>query len=131
MKALVVDDDVTSRLVLGDALSHFGRVDSCGDGTEAVEAGRLALNAGEPYDLICMDIMMPTMNGLEALQLIQQEEERLGRQRTAKVIVITSSEDSSDMSQAFGRLCDAYIVKPINTTEFLDILECVCQIDRR
>jgi two-component system chemotaxis response regulator CheY len=130
MKALVVDDDVTSRLVLEEALCHFGKVDSCGDGAEAVHANSLALGEGEPYDLICMDILMPTMNGLEALQLIRQEEERLGRQRTVKVIVITGSEDAGNVSLAFGRLCDAYIVKPIDRAEFLDILQCTCEINR-
>ena len=131
MKVLVVDDDVTSRLVLEDVLSRFGEVDSCADGTEAVRAGCLALDHGNPYDLICMDIMMPTMSGLEALQLIRQEEQRRGRPRASKVIVITGSEDASDITAAFGKLCDAYLVKPVDTEGLLNVLECLCEVDNK
>lgn len=128
MKSLVVDDDLTSRLVLEDALSHLGGVDSCSDGTEAVTAVRGALDRRDPYDLICMDILMPTMNGLEALQLIREEEARRGRPRAAKVIVITGNEDRGSIDEAFSQLCDAYLVKPIDTKAFLNVLECLCQI---
>jgi two-component system chemotaxis response regulator CheY len=128
MKALVVDDDLTSRLVLEDFLSQFGEVETCGDGTEAVRAARLALAAGIPYELICMDIMMPVMNGLEALQLIRQEEESCARPRASKVIVVSSSDESSNIEGAFGQLCDAYLVKPVDAERFLDILACLCDV---
>ncbi|HTX37567.1 MAG TPA: response regulator [Bryobacteraceae bacterium] len=129
MRALVVDDDLTCRLVLEDALSGFAEVDSCADGTDAVRAGRLALALGKPYDLICMDMLMPTMGGLEALRLIRQEEEHRGRPRSSKVIVITGSEDTGTIQEAFGELCDAYLVKPIDTKQFFDVLACVCEVD--
>ena len=129
MKALVVDDDLTSRLILADVLSRFGQVDSCADGVEAVRAGMAALDQGDPYDLICMDLLMPTMNGLEALQSIRQEEESRGRPRASKVIVITGNEDSGSIDAAFGRLCDAYIVKPIDTEALLGVLYCLCPLE--
>ena len=129
MKTLVVDDDMTTRLILRRVLSRFGPVDCCGDGIEAVQAGRLALDAGQPYDLICLDIMMPVMSGLEALQLIRQEEECRGYSRASRVVVITGSEKPGNVDEAFGQLCDAYIVKPIDTRKFLDILVCLCDVD--
>ena len=129
MKALVVDDDSTCRLVLEDILARLGEVDSCSDGTEAVSAARLALANGTPYDLICLDLLMPSMNGLEALQWIRREEECCGRPHAAKVIVTTSSEDQGNIEQAFGQLCDAYIVKPVDAGNFLDVMECVCDVD--
>ena len=59
--------------------------------------------------------------------MIREEEERLGRPRETKVIVITGSNESGDISQAFRRLCDAYIVKPIDTQDFLNLLMCLCE----
>lgn len=129
MKSLVVDDDTVSRLVLENALTRFGKVDICGDGPDAVRAAALALDRGDPYDLICMDIVMPTMGGLDALHLIRENE--TGREAPrAKVIVITGDADTGHIGKAFGRLCDAYIAKPIDPEEFLNLLECICQIDR-
>lgn len=130
MKALVVDDDLSSRLILEAALAEFGKVGTCADGTDAVRAASLALALGEPYDLICLDITMPTMSGLEALQLIRQEEDCRGRRRASKVIIITGSEDSANIPKAFEHLCDAYLMKPIDTASFLDMIECLCEIDR-
>lgn len=129
MKSLVVDDDAVSRLVLEDVLARFGKVDTCGDGADAVNAAAVALDQGEPYDLICMDIVMPTMGGLDALHLIRHDEMRREVPRS-KVVVITGDEDTDNIGKAFGRLCDAYIVKPVDPEEFLNLLECLCQIDR-
>mgnify|MGYP000957131206 CR=1 FL=1 len=65
MKALVVDDDFSNRLLLQRFLSELGEVNIAVDGEEAVEAVRLALATREPYQLICLDILMPQMDGFQ------------------------------------------------------------------
>ena len=130
MKALVVDDELTTRMVLLETLSQYGEVHTCVDGTEAVEVCNRALDQGGPYDLICMDLIMPAMGGLEALKLIRAAEERHGRLRpsAAKVIITTAADDSNTISRAFQELCDAYLVKPIDPAELLNIVYCLCPI---
>src|SRR5690242_3836663 len=115
MKSLVVDDELTTRLVLEDILSRYGEVHSCTDGAEAVDKCNRALDQNKPYDLICMDLTMPTMSGLEALKLIRAAEECHGHPRSSasKVIITSASHDSVTISKAFQELCDAYVVKPI------------------
>ena len=131
MKALVVDDELTSRIVLQETLSGFGQVHTCVDGAEAVEACRRALDRGDPYDLICLDLLMPSMNGLEALKLIRDDEQRHGRMRPeqAKVIITTAADDKESISSAFGKFCDAYIVKPVDPGELLGLVHCLCSTD--
>jgi len=133
MKALVTDDDLTTRIVLQELLSPYAEVHSCVDGAEAVQACTRALDHGAPYDLICLDLLMPIMNGLEALKLIREEEERHGRSRPhgAKVIVTTASGDPDSINTAFQQLCDAYIVKPIDGAQLLNLVYCLCPMEER
>ncbi|HKA00331.1 MAG TPA: response regulator [Candidatus Solibacter sp.] len=64
--------------------------------------------------LISMDLQMPRMNGLEAIQMIRQPEDLHGRTRAARIIAITSCKDTGSIDEAFRQLADAYIVKPIH-----------------
>jgi two-component system chemotaxis response regulator CheY len=71
------------------------------------------------------------MGGIEALKLIRREEELRGRLRpvAAKVIITTAADDQNTISQAFRELCDAYIVKPIDTDELIDIVRCLFPLE--
>lgn len=133
MKALVVDDDLVTRIMLQEILSPYAEVHSCADGSEAVWACARAIERGGPYDLVCMDLMMPAMGGLEALKLIRQEEARHGRFRpqATKVIITTASDDVNTIDKAFRELCDAYVVKPIDGTELLNLVHCLFPIEER
>jgi two-component system chemotaxis response regulator CheY len=133
MKALVVDDDLMTRIVLQEILSGYAEVHSCVDGNEAVRLYSRALERGDPYDLVCMDLLMPVMGGIEALRLIRHEEERQGRHRpkATKVIITTASDDSDTINQAFRELCDAYIIKPVDAEEFTNVVQCLFPIQVR
>lgn len=131
MKSLVVDDDLTSRMLLEEILSSFGEVCTAADGGQAVRAVVQALDENRPYDLICMDLLMPDVSGLEAIQLIRLQEERCGCPRGSRIIVITSSEDAGTIDAAFRQLADAYIVKPVDTHAFLNVVGCLCPVEVR
>ena len=128
MKSLIVDDDLTSRLILEEILAGLGPVHTTTDGAEALRAVGHALDEGAPYDLICMDLLMPSMSGLEAIQLIRLREEYSDCHRAARIVVITSSEDAVTIDAAFRHLADAYLVKPIEGEAFLNIVGCLCEI---
>lgn len=124
MKTLVVEDDLTSRLLLQEILKGYGPCHVAVNGKEAVEATGAALGAGEPYNLICLDIMMPEMDGQEALRRIRKQEEGKGILSSdgAKVIMTTLLDDLKSVSAAYSSLCDAYLVKPIEKAKLLEEL---------
>ncbi len=115
MKSLIVEDDFTSRLILQEILKVYGPAHIAVNGREAVDAVEAALNASAPYDLVCLDIMMPEMDGQEALTKIRSLEEARGILSTngSKIFMTTALEEPRDVVTAFKGLCDAYIVKPI------------------
>ena len=125
MKTLIVEDDYTSRLLLQEIIKGFGKSDVAENGREAIVAVREALDAKSPYDLICMDIMMPEMNGQEALVEIRRIEEQRGVQvgKGAKILMTTALGDKDNIMSAFKAQCDGYLVKPIQKRKFLEFLE--------
>ena len=126
MKFLIVEDDLNSRLLLEVYLAPYGTINTAGNGQEAVDAYVKALDQGDPFNLICMDIMMPEMDGHEALSRIRQiERERdIALSSRAKVIMTTALKDNTNAHQAFyDEGCEAYLVKPIKKKEITDWLE--------
>lgn len=121
MKTLIVEDDITSQLLLQETLRRYGLCDTVVNGKEAIVAVRLALDARTPYDLICLDIMMPEMDGQTALKEIRALEERTGIElgSGAKIIMFSALNDSKNVMTAFREACDGYVVKPIDRAKLL------------
>ncbi|MCR4411218.1 MAG: response regulator [Thermoguttaceae bacterium] len=118
---LIVDDDPVCRELLKEILSHYGRCDVAYDGREAVDAVRLALDDGAPYDLVCLDIMMPGSSGHDALRAIRavEQERGIGGSDGVKVIMTTALRDSKHCVRAFREGCESYVTKPIREGDLL------------
>lgn len=121
MKTLIVEDDFTARLLLQKFLARYGECHIAVNGREAVEAFRSATEGGPGYDLVCMDILMPEMDGKEAVKQIRALERARGILSTsgAKIIMTTAVEDIKDVIRSFQEFCDAYLVKPIDVSQLL------------
>ncbi len=121
LRMLLVEDDLASRLVLRTFLSRFGECHIAVNGRDAVEAFREAARHGERYDLICMDIMMPFVNGIEAVRQVRALEEADGILSTsgAKIIMTTAVDDIREVGRSWNALCDGYLVKPIDLAKLL------------
>jgi two-component system chemotaxis response regulator CheY len=121
MRTLIVEDEITSRLLLQKFLSQYGVCHVAVGGREAVATFRAARESGQPYDLICMDIEMPEMDGQTAVREIRALEEAGGTLSTngAKIIMTTAQDDAKNVIESFKSLCDAYLFKPIDTEKLL------------
>lgn len=122
MKFLIVEDDFTSRLLLQEILKQFGTVHVAVNGKEAVAAVERELKWGDKYDLICLDVMMPEMDGQKALETIRAMEKEKGvySSEGSRIIMTTALDDSKNIRSAFYNLCDAYLVKPIDKEKLIE-----------
>lgn len=126
MKALIVEDDAVSRKVMQGILSQYCECHTAEDGGKAVEAFSSAWDKDDPFDVVCMDIMMPNMDGHEALARIRSIERDRGTppERVVKVIVTTSVDDPHNVVRALYRGgATAYIVKPVEKDRLLEEME--------
>lgn len=124
MKALIVEDDFTSRLLLQELLRPYGQSHVAVNGREAIKAMKTALEAKEPYALICLDIMMPEIDGQQALVEIRHLEDQYGFAlgQGAKILMTTALYDKNNVMQAFRSQCDGYLVKPFEKAKLLGYL---------
>jgi two-component system chemotaxis response regulator CheY len=103
-------------------------VDVVVDGIEALDAYLLAIKDDEPYDLICLDIMMPKVDGVKVLKAIRDFEtaKSFAPEKRVKVIMTTALQDTQLVQQSFEVGCEAYAAKPIDTSKFLEVMEKLC-----
>lgn len=116
MKSLVVEDDATSRQVLIQILKAHGSVEAAENGRVALDKVRAACETNNPFDLICLDIMMPELDGQAALEELRAIEQAFGLEGLdgAKVIMTTALGDKENILRAFNAQCEAYLVKPVS-----------------
>lgn len=126
MRCLVVDDDSFGRELLTCFLAEFAEtVDTARDGAEAVRLFNQALQDGRPYHFICLDILMPVMNGQEALKQMRELERDLGigNHQEAIIIMTTALSSLEEIQKAIWQGdCNNYLVKPISQENLVALL---------
>lgn len=124
MKTLLAEDDFASRKFMDKYLSQYGECDVTVDGEEAVDAYMMALEDGDPYDLVCLDVMMPVLDGYQVLKAIRDIEAERGipKEKRVKIIMTTALNEERNVKKAFELGCEAYSGKPIDVDRFEEVL---------
>lgn len=125
MRFLIVDDDESILLYLQAVLAPFARCDSAASGEAGLAMFDEAHVAGDPYDVVMMDILMPGMDGHQAAETMRAREAALGvgPMQAFKLVMITSLVDDANVSRAFFQAhATCYLVKPFDKAKILDEL---------
>lgn len=114
-KILIVDDDPRNIFALTATLRSKGyECMSCSGASEAINL----LRTDKPVDVVLMDMMMPEMDGYEAIPLIKALPER----ESMPVISVTAQAMVGDREKCLKAGADGYISKPIDVDKLLELL---------
>jgi len=103
----------------------LGESEMATNGQEAVEAYEKSLEKKDPFNAVFMDIMMPVMDGQEALQGIRniEKEHSMNVDQQVPAIMATALDDTKNVTQAFFKgEVSAYIVKPFDKDKIFGAL---------
>lgn len=118
LRFLIIEDEATGAAVLEAFLSSYGECRTARDGVEGLDAFRESVEHDDPYDLICLDIMMPVMDGISVLREIRRiESER--QQDAVKVVMTTALTTREHVMAAVEDGACAFLVKPIEKAKLL------------
>ena len=125
MKSLIVEDDFACQQFLQGCLRPHGECVAAADGYEAIDVFKAASQEGHPYDLVCLDILLPHLGGLEALRAIRKFERAHGvnEHDQVKIVMTTVLCKEEHVQEAFWQGSDAYLIKPIEKRKLIEELE--------
>lgn len=105
IKILVVDDDLTARLIVTEALSEYYEIYEADNGVEAYE-----FFISENPDVVLSDVMMPIMDGYELCTKIRQHKEG----KYVPIVMMTGLDDYDSIHKAYEKGATDFIMKPVN-----------------
>jgi CheY-like chemotaxis protein len=122
----MVEDNPNDAELISRALSKINianKIFWVKDGEEALEfifcTGRYeGRNINNPPKVIFLDVKLPKVNGLEVAAKVKADE----RTKLIPLVIVTSSQEESDLKEAYSRGINSYIVKPIEATNFVKAL---------
>jgi signal transduction histidine kinase len=116
-RILLVEDAPDNQRLIATLLRRAGAtVDLASDGRQAVEAALAAMHAGQPYDLILMDMIMPEMDGFTATRQLRQA----GCQQP--IVALTANFHGQSREECLAAGCDEYATKPIDRARLLEVV---------
>ena len=125
-RILLVEDNANDAELTLEALSEHNLangVDVVRDGAEALDylnqRGQYAGSEAENLAVILLDLKLPKVDGLEVLRIVKADD----KLRCIPVVVLTSSREEKDVVESYRLGVNAYVVKPVNFTEFIDAVK--------
>lgn len=117
LRILVVEDNPVNQKVVAGVLSKHGLIPSLSsngwDAIKQVEEGK--------FDLVLMDVHLPDLDGMQATGLIREMERRHGRE-PVPIVALTAMAMKEDRDRCLAAGMDAYVSKPLNVVELLNVI---------
>jgi PAS domain S-box-containing protein len=116
-RVLLVEDGADNQRLIRLLLAKLGlEIAVCENGQQGVERALAAREAGEPYDLILMDMQMPIMDGYTATRILRR------RGYTGSIVALTAHAMHAERGRCLSAGCDDFATKPVDRESFFALL---------
>jgi two-component system chemotaxis response regulator CheY len=124
MKVLIAEDNKSVSSVLSKMFSNYGECSVAQDGVETVDLFLKAIEDKSYYDLICLDIMMPKINGIRALNIIRniEKENRKLCKLNTNIIMLSVLNDNETVEKCKAEGCNYFLHKPVFKEQIDDVM---------
>ncbi len=121
MRILITDDDLVCIRLVSTILKPYGTCEEASNGEAAVRLFTEALVKKQAFDLVCLDIQMPGLDGQATLRCLRAIEAAFGRTGLAcsKILMVTTQGDAKSVAAAFRGQCEGYVIKPIDKAQII------------
>ncbi len=121
MQILIAEDVTLIQKMLRRMLEPYGEITFARTGREAFQEFQKTLTTQEYFDLICLDINIPEINGLDVLKNIRAAEKlnHVPLDKRAKIVIVSSTNEADVVMKAIKLGCDGYIVKPFSQEKII------------
>jgi two-component system, chemotaxis family, chemotaxis protein CheY len=132
MRSLIVEDNPVNQLFLKRVLAKHGVCDAFSNALDGIKAFVRALDQNQPYQLVCLDVSMQGLDGLDALKRIRAIETERGivRHDCVRIFMVTAVGDPHIVKSAVS-LSDAYLLKPVDYTTLIGCMRKLHLIDQK
>lgn len=116
MRILIADDSETDLKILTGLLKRQGDCQTAVTGTEVLRVIKQAIENRTPFNLLCLDILLPDMAGHDVLTQIRnlEKSKSISKNDRLKIIMITGMHDVKNILKATNLGCDGYVTKPVD-----------------
>jgi two-component system chemotaxis response regulator CheY len=119
LSALIVDDSPIIRAILKRVLPSYSiDCDEAKDGREALERFERSLQARRPYDLVCLDVGLPEIDGHTVLCRMRSAEEQFPETAPVYIVVLTADDSHETVARMLSDGANTYILKPFDRESF-------------
>jgi signal transduction histidine kinase/DNA-binding response OmpR family regulator len=118
LKALLVDDSESARMVLQEMLESFGfEVHAAAGAHEAIHLFQEQHTESEPFSILIIDWKMPKMNGVELVEHLRKITDKI-----PSVVMVTAFGIDSIKEATTQKIVDNYLLKPVNPSTLFDVV---------
>lgn len=125
MRALIVDDVMSCRKMLVQILGQYGETVEAEDGETALALFKKSFHSN-PFNLICLDIVMPGKDGMIVLKEIREYEWTMYfheyKKKRVNIIMLTGEEDMCKLLSSFSHGVLGYLIKPLEVSDLMEKL---------